>query len=111
MLANSMRGGICMISGRYSKANNKYMGTLFDHTKPKIYISNLDANNLYGKAMSYPMPQSGFTWLTQEQWSRINWVVQREDQYTGYFVECDLEYPPELHDSHKTIPWHRRESQ
>ena len=23
MLANSMRGGICMISGRYSKANNK----------------------------------------------------------------------------------------
>ena len=46
MLANSMRGGICMISGRYSKANNKYMGTLFDPTKPKIYIINLEANNL-----------------------------------------------------------------
>ena len=28
MLANSMRGAIYIISGRYSKANNKYMGTL-----------------------------------------------------------------------------------
>ena len=35
MLWNAMPGGICMISGRYSKANNKYMGTQFDPTKPK----------------------------------------------------------------------------
>ena len=73
MLANSMRGGICMIRGRYFKGNNKYMGKLFDPTKPTNYIINLDANNLYGKAMSYPMPQSGFTWLIEEQWSSINW--------------------------------------
>ena len=104
MLANSMRGGICMISGRYSKANNKYMGALFDPSKPTIYIVNLDANNLYGKAMSYPMPQSGFTWLTEEQWQPIDWLAQTEEQSTGYFVECDLEYPPELHDSHNDYP-------
>ena len=93
-----------MISGRYLKANNKYMGTLFDPTKPKIYIINLDTNNLYGKALSYPIRQSGFIWLTEEQWSTINWLAQREDQYTGYFVECDLEYPPELHDAHNDYP-------
>ena len=104
MLVNSMRGGICMISGRYSKANNKYMGTLFDPTKPTIFIINLDANNLYGKAMSYPMPQSGFTWLTPEQWQSIDWVSQMVDQSTGYFVECDLEYPAELHESHNDYP-------
>ena len=86
MLSNAMRGGVCMISGRYSKANNKYMGSLYDCSKPTNYIIYLDANNLYGKAMSYPMPQSGFTWLTEEQWSSINWLAQREDQYTGYFV-------------------------
>ena len=89
-----------MISGRYSKSNNKYMGTLFDPTKPKIYIINLYANNLYGKAMSFPMPPSGFTLLTEEQWSTIISVAQREGQYIGYFVECDLEYAPELHDAH-----------
>ena len=61
MLVNSMRGGICMITGRDSKANNKYMGKLFDPTKPTNSIINLDAHNLYGKAMSYPMLQSGFT--------------------------------------------------
>ena len=38
MLAISMRGGICMISGRYSKANNKYMGTLFDPTDRKSVV-------------------------------------------------------------------------
>ena len=65
-----------MISGRYSKANNKYMGTLFDPRKPKIDIINLDANNLYRKAMSYPMPQSGFTWLTEGQWRKIDWLAQ-----------------------------------
>ena len=49
-----------MSSGRYSKAN-KYMGTPFHPTKPKIYIIILDRNNQYDKAMSFPMPQSGFT--------------------------------------------------
>ena len=86
IFANSMRGGICMISGRYSKANNKYMENLFDPRKPTNFIVNLDANNLYGKAMSSRMPQSGFTWLTDEQWAKIDWVAQRENQATGYFI-------------------------
>ena len=27
-----------------------------------------------------------------------------EDQYTRYFIECDLEYPAELHDFHNDYP-------
>ena len=103
-LGNSIPGGICMSSRRSSKANNKYMGKLYDPTKPTNYISNLDANNLYGNAMSSPMPQSGFTWLREEQRSTITWLAQRENQYTGYFFECDLEYPPELLDSNNDYP-------
>ena len=49
MFVNSMAGGIFMSKGRYSKGNSKDMGTLFDPTKPKIYIINLDANKLPGK--------------------------------------------------------------
>ena len=63
------------------------MGTPFDSTKPTIYIINLETNNLYGMPMSYPMPESVFTWLSEEKWSKIDWVAQREDQYTGYFGE------------------------
>ena len=99
MLRNSMRGRGCMITGRYTNAKNINLGTLFEPTKTKVYIINLDANNLYGKAMRFPMPESRFTWLTEE-WCMIHWLTQREDQYTVYFVESDLEYPLELHDSH-----------
>ena len=89
-----------MISGRYSNATIKYIGTLFDRRKPKSYIINLDRNNLYGKAMSFPMPNSRFPWLSEEQWSTINCVAHMEDQDIGYFVEVDLEYPSELHHAH-----------
>ena len=67
-----MRVGNCMISVRYSKANKKYTGTLFDQTKPTLYISNVDANKLYGKAMIYPRRQFGFTWLTQEPCQKLD---------------------------------------
>ena len=52
----------------------------------------------------YPMPASGFPWATEEEWQQIDWLAQREDQYTGYFVECDLEYPTELHNAHNDYP-------
>ena len=75
-------------------------GKLFDPKKPAIYIINLNVNKLNGKAMSNPMPHSGFTWRTEEKWNKLDWVAQREDQYIGYFDECVLEAPSDLHDSH-----------
>ena len=104
MLDSGMRGGISVISKRYAEANNKYMGSLHDACKPSKYLIYLDANNLYGKAMSYPMPQADFKFLTEEEWSGIRWAEQMEDQPTGYYLECDLEYPAELHDAHNDYP-------
>ena len=35
----------------------------YDASKPTKYITYLDANNLYGWAMSKPLPTYGFKWM------------------------------------------------
>ena len=101
---DGLRGGICTISKRYARANNPYMKELFDPSKPTTYIIYLDANNLYGWAMSQPLPIGGYTWLTPAAFSTIDWLNQKVDQDYGYVIECDLDYPDHLHESHNDYP-------
>ena len=46
-----MRGSITYNAKRFSKANNKYIKS-YNDKKPSIYITYLDANNLYGWKVS-----------------------------------------------------------
>ena len=59
MIQSGIRGGIATISHRLAKANNEYMETEFDPAEEIKFISCLDANNLYGWAMSKKLPTSG----------------------------------------------------
>jgi len=54
--------------------------------------------------MVVPMPIGGFRWMERNEIDSINWQAQTEDQPIGYTVECDLDYPPELHDAHNDYP-------
>jgi hypothetical protein len=94
-----IRGGISMISHRYAKANNKYCSE-YDESKPDEYIMYLDANNLYGKAMSEPLPVGNYKW---EDITNFN-VNQSVAGDRGYVLEVDLEYPEHLHDLHSDYP-------
>ena len=56
-----------MISTRYGKAHNKYMGDSFIKKDPSKYIQYLDANNLYGWAMSRSLPTHDFKWMEEDE--------------------------------------------
>ena len=63
MVEEGIRGGICHSIHRYAKANNKYM----KNNEESSYIQYLDANNLYGWAMSKKLPVNGFKWIDNNE--------------------------------------------
>ena len=85
-----------MISNRYGKANNKYMGNKFVASELSKYIAYLDANNLYGWAMSEPLPTHDFKWMKVSELE--TWELH------SCILEVDLEYPKSLHDLHSDYP-------
>ena len=105
MVEEGIRGGICHSIHRYAKANNKYVDN-YDENKESLYIQYLDANNLYGWAMSQKLPINNFKWLKDV--SRINEEFIKncnENSSKGYIFEVDVKYPKKLHDSHSDLPF------
>ena len=102
MFEKGIRGGITHISKRYAKANNKYMKD-FDETKPSTYIQYLDANNLYGYAMSQKLPTHGFKWIDVDI-PEVKKLLKKKDTKIGYIFEVDLEYPSSLWEEHNDYP-------
>ena len=102
-IEKGMRGGVSYIANRYGKANNKYMEG-YDEKKPSKYIMYLDANNLYGWAMSQYLPYGSFKWLSNEELNNIDLGKYSEDSNDGLILEVDLEYLKDLHELHNDYP-------
>ena len=96
MIEKGIRGGISMISTRYSKANNPYMKD-YDPSLSTKYITYLDANGLYGCAMGKPLPTHDFRWLTEEEL-----VLKWKDM--PCILEVDMRYQKHLHKLHNDYP-------
>ena len=92
-IEKGMRGGISMASKGHSKANNPGVPG-YDPSEEHNHIMYYDANNLYGWAMSQPLPYSGFKWVDKPP----------TEPGKGYILEVDLEYPAELHELHNDYP-------
>ena len=91
-----LRGGVSTICQRYSKANNPYVPG-YNPNEPSKYIMYLDANNLYGYAMSEPLPDGGFRFLTEEEIAKFDLEAIDENSTDGYILDVDLHYPQFLH--------------
>ena len=90
------RGGICQAIHRYAKANNKYMKN-YDKNITSSYLIYLDANNLYGWAMSQKLPVDGFQWVEDLSQFKEHLIKNYdENSNKGYFLEVDVEYPKNL---------------
>jgi len=102
-IERGIRGGISTICNRYSRANNKYLPD-HDPSKPSKYIMYLDANNLYGYAMSEPLPVGGFRFLSFDEFCKLKIMDIGEDDEIGYIFDVELSYPSKLHDEHNDYP-------
>ena len=101
MIEKGIRGGISNSFKRYAKANNRFMKN-FDPAEKSSFIVYLDANNLYGWAMSKPLPVGEFEWMSEDELK--DWERFVNEEGIGCILEVDLEYPAELHDFHNDFP-------
>ncbi|GFX34205.1 DNA_pol_B_2 domain-containing protein [Trichonephila clavipes] len=101
-IEKGVRGGISQCCNRYAIANNKYMSNFNPDDEIK-YLMYLDANNLYGYAMSKYLPLNDFVWsdnnLTEQDILNLS-----DESNVVYVLEVDLEYPFDLHDKHSDFP-------
>ena len=103
LLENNIRGGISSVMG------DRHVQS--DENKQILYI---DANILYGWAMSQYLPTSEFEklQLPEDNSTLDNQLEQIVEDLThcpdnnefGYFIECDLEYPVEIKEKTKNFP-------
>ena len=104
MIEEGIRGGICHVVQRYAKANNKYMNN-YNKSIISSFLMYLDANNLYGWAMSQKLPVNSFKWV--EELSKFNERFiksHNENSDIGYFLEVYVKHPKKLFNLHKNLP-------
>ena len=89
-IEKEMRGGVSYIANRYGKANNRYMRNRDKNVHWK-YIMYLDANSLYGWAMSqYLLLTGNFRSMTDKEISKIDLGKYKTDGKKGLILEEDL---------------------
>ena len=137
MVERGLRGGVCQVMHSMLKANLPIMGADYDSSKAFTHLIYIDANNLYGKAMSFPshkeyrmeriwengqcldlnavdardeISDQGLE-KRDNHWNEVNLdlllafiLTLDEEGRRGYFLEVDIDYPPELHDLHNDYP-------
>ena len=78
----------------------------YDKKKKPSYIQYLDANNLYGKAMTEKFPVRGFKWVNDISKIDEDFVKDyNKIDNKGYILDVDVDYPSKLQNLHSDLPF------
>ena len=89
----------------YAEANNKYMKN-YDKNKESSFLMYVDANNLYGWAMSKKLPVDGFKWVDDLSMFTEDFIKSYDEEGdVGYLLVADIEYPKTFCMLHSDLPF------
>ena len=100
LFERGIRGGLTFVNQHYVKSE-----TVNDE---HVHLKYIDANNLYGSALSKPLPHSEFSWLDDSQLEYFsnpdNIKNIPDDGEWGYYFEVDLTYPNDIKNKTADFP-------
>lgn len=98
-IKRGIRGGLTQASCRFMEAHNHYIDS--SYTGDENFLIYLDKVNLYGSAMTGPMPCGNYKWLDPQTFDLTTDAEGNE----GFIVEVDCTYSESLHDFHDELPF------
>lgn len=93
------------INTHHAEANTPRIPDSFDSSLPEVDLLYVDANNLYGNALSQKLPQGDFKWLSREEMDVLNIADFDYEGSTGHLFEVDLTYPQHVQDRTCDLPF------
>ena len=77
----------------------------YDKNKESSFLMYVDANNLYGWAMSKKLPVNGFKWVDDLSMITEDFIKSYDEEGDiGYLRVVDIEYPKVLRMLHSDLP-------
>ena len=105
LFENGICGSVRNATSKDAKANNKYIKNC-DSSKENSYLMYVEANNLYGYAMSKKLPIGDFKWIEDTSIFTEDFIKNyNEDGDTGYLLVVDVIYPESLLKEHNYLPF------
>ena len=105
MVEKGIRGGMCHAIHSHAKANSKYMKN-YDKNIESSYLMCLDANNLYGQAMSQRLPVNGFEWVEQLSEFDERFIKNYDESNDKWYIlEVDIKCRKNLFNLHCYLPF------
>ena len=104
MVEKGIRGGLTQVVKRHAAANHEYLPS-YGSSKKSLFLQYLDANNLYGYAMSQKLPLDGSKWDNIDKFTSDfvkNYDINGDK---GYLLEVDVEYSKHLLGAHPDLPF------